>query len=94
MEEQNAAALGDRIVKATRKLLRRQGKQWVTLTDLRAQLPNVSPFAVDRTLLALHRAGRIELVQEADQRALTMYDRMNAVQIAGRARHLIGLPSG
>jgi hypothetical protein len=93
MERTSGRSLGERIERAARKLRKAQDAEWITLTDLRAQLPNESPFAVDRTLVAMYRENKITLVQQADPRALTIANRMDGVTIGGRECHLIGLPA-
>ena len=81
-------ALEDRIRSAYRSSAEEPG-DWVSLTQVRKLLDDVSATDVDDVLRRLGREPDVHLVPETDQRRLTPDDHAAAVRIGGKDNHLI-----
>ena len=64
---------------------------FVSLRELRLQLPGRPRPDVDAALAALFTAQRVNLIPQSDQRALSDADRDAAVRIGGEHKHLISI---
>lgn len=82
--------VADLIRAAYRRLARAHG-DWVSLTDLRALLPDVDRGEVDAALRRMSRTPRVNIVPAANQKALTAEDRAAAVRIGLTDCHLIAI---
>jgi len=67
--------------------LAREPKAFVSLTRLRADLAGLDRGAVDDVLSSLYREQKINLIPEANQKALTGEDRSAALHIGGQNRN-------
>src|SRR5256886_10913142 len=67
----------------------REPNGWVSLADLPANLPDVSPAAIDAALKKMVRQSGVTLIPEADQSSLKQRDRDAAVRIGGEFKHAL-----
>ena len=79
--------VGARVIDSFEELVY-DGGGWVMLTRLRDHLSDVGRNEMDEVLSALFRDGRIKLIAEVNQRALTDRDRSAAIAIGGDYKHL------
>jgi hypothetical protein len=79
-----------RVRTAYRRLARRHG-DWVSLTDLRALLPDLDRSEVDAALRRMSRTPLVNIVPAANQKVLTPEDRAAAVRIGMADCHLIAI---
>jgi hypothetical protein len=67
------------------------GTAWVSMPQLRAELPDIPRADLDAALIAATRDRDIVITADADERRLTAEDRAAAVRIGGEDHHLIKL---
>jgi hypothetical protein len=79
-----------RVRTAYRRLAHRHG-DWVSLTDLRALLPDLDRSEVDAVLRRMSRTPWVNIVPAANQKVLTPDDRAAAVRIGMADCHLIAI---
>ncbi|MGW2222863.1 hypothetical protein ACWCSD_48385, partial [Nonomuraea sp. NPDC001684] len=63
--------------------------RWLSMEDLRANLPGVDRAELDATLLRMANERKIVLVPESNQKTLTEAQRAAAVQQGGQDKHLV-----
>lgn len=73
------------------KVLRSEPRAWVSLTDMRKQLPTVLREQLDEVLEDMARSRRIRVIPEENQKTLTDEDRAAAVRVGGEDKHLISM---
>lgn len=83
-------SLRNRIIGAYRSLARRPGA-WITVTDLRGELPDVEREALDAELVVFQREPGVSLIQQENRALLTDADRAAAVQVGAQACHLLAI---
>jgi hypothetical protein len=79
-----------RIRKAYEKSAPRPGA-WVSLTQLRSLLDDVTKTDVDNVLRHMNQLADVNIVPESNQKMLTQADREAAVRLGGQDRHLISI---
>lgn len=84
------ATVEGRVRAAYTQLAARPGA-WVSLTDLREVLADVSRTDLDGELVRMYRLPDVVLVPEENQKALTEQDRAAAVVIGYRDNHAIAI---
>jgi hypothetical protein len=84
------ADLGDRIRVAYKELAREPGG-WVSLADLRDQLGSVAKEEVDAALRELEQEPDIDIVPQANEKALSERNRRAAVTIGLQPKHFIAI---
>lgn len=73
------------------KALRSEPGAWVSLTDMRKQMPTVLREQLDDVLEELARNRKIRLIPEENQKTLTDEDRAAAVRVGGEDKHLVSM---
>jgi hypothetical protein len=68
-----------------------QPGDWVALTQLRAELPDVARHDLDDTLRRMYRKPGVHLIPEENQKVLDEHDWQAAVVIGGDHKHLIAI---
>lgn len=86
-EIEPTTTVGARVIDGYEELVYEPGG-WVMLTRLRDHLADIDREELDEVLSALFRDGRIKLISEVNQRALTDQDRSAAISIGGDHKHL------
>lgn len=64
---------------------------WVSLADIRDQLPGFAKQEVDGVLRLMVRMAGVQIEEETNQKALTHRDRAAAVSIGGRDQHVLAI---
>ena len=68
-----------------------QPGDWVSLADLRDQLPSVARAEVDAALMALLDQDGVRIIPVANAKGLTARDRAAAIDIGGEANHVLSI---
>lgn len=79
-----------RVEAAYRALADRAG-DFVKVRELRERLTDIPRSALDAALESMFTAGRVNLVPQSNQQALTAADRESALRIGGEHKHLISI---
>jgi hypothetical protein len=90
IEVTTTATIDDRLRDAYLRLAPRPGG-WVSLTHLRAELPDASRDEVDAALHTLYRTPGVSLIPEENKKVLTDSDRAAAIMIGDQHKHLIAI---
>jgi len=86
-DEREPGSIEGRVAKRTRTLSRASRSGLVPLSELRNSIPDPWPEA-RAAVLALHEAGRLELIREDNNPVITPEMRDSAVQVGPVLRHL------
>ena len=78
-------------VEATYRALADCGGDFVKLRELRERLTDIPRSALDGALESMFTAGRVNLIPQSNQQALTAADRESALRIGGEDKHLISI---
>jgi hypothetical protein len=78
-------------VEAAYRALADRGGDFVKLRELRERLTDIPRTALDAALESMFTAGRVNLIPQSNQQALTAADRESALRIGGEDKHLISI---
>jgi hypothetical protein len=65
--------------------------EFVNLRELRERLADIPRPSLDSALAAMFTAGRVNLIPQSNQQALTDPDRDSALRVGGEHKHLIAI---
>jgi hypothetical protein len=85
-----STTIEDRIRRAYSKLAPRPG-DWISLTQLRAELADAPRADVDAALHTLYRTPDVSLIPEENQKVLSEAQREAAILIGDQHKHLIAI---
>lgn len=78
-------------VEAAYRALADRGGDFVKLRELRERLTDIPRSALDAALESMFTAGRVNLIPQSNQQALTAADRESALRVGGEDKHLISI---
>ena len=81
----------DEFIMATYRDLAPAPGDFVKISELRVQLPEVPRADLDAALEKLYKSQRVNLVPQANQQALTEADRQSALRVGGEFKHLLSV---